>query len=57
MGALEMLVAVNLLLICGWHCVLFLKDGSQSLEGLRTQVDRGGLPVTVTAIQIGMGKV
>ena len=52
--AMEMLLAVDLLLFCGWHCVLFSKDRSRSLWGHGIQGVGGGLPGIGLTTQLGM---
>ena len=50
---METLLAVDLVLFCGWHCVLFSKYESRSL-GPWDPGERGGLPVTRMTTQFGM---
>ena len=51
---MEMHLAVDLLLFCKWRCVLFLKDGSQSLQGNGIRGVGGGLPGIGMTTQLGM---
>jgi hypothetical protein len=60
-GVMEMLLGVDLLRICGWHCVLFSKDGSRSLggSGRNGVVCRSKHTKTVvnpSPTQLGMGR-
>ena len=51
-----MLLAVNLLLFCGWHYVLFSMDGSWPLGALGIRRDVGGMLITGMTAQLGMGR-
>ena len=48
---MEMHLAVNLLQFGKWHCVLFSKDGSQSVQGYGMWGVGGGMGMTA---QLGM---
>lgn len=54
--AMEMHLAIDLLQFGKWHCVLFSKDGSQSVQGYGIRGIRGGLPGIGMTTQLGMRK-
>jgi hypothetical protein len=51
---MEMHLAVDLLVFCGWQCVLFSKEGSQSLRGYGIRGVGGGLLGIGMTTQLGM---
>ena len=52
--AMEMHLAVDLLQFGKWHCVVFSKDGSQSVQGYGMRGVGGGLPGIGMTAQLGM---